>query len=56
MYPIGHNTGDGDKLMRAALDALTGVVYKDDSQVARWSGSKTYSTEPEGVWISVSPI
>lgn len=31
---------DGDKLDRAVWDALTGVVYLDDSQIIEWEGSK----------------
>lgn len=31
---------DGDKLLRAVWDALTHVVWVDDAQVVRWSGSK----------------
>ena len=37
---------DADKLMRAVLDALTGVAWTDDSQVARWSGRKQYGARP----------
>lgn len=42
--PVGQRSGDLDKLARAVLDALTGVVYLDDSQVVelvvtkRWAG------------------
>ena len=34
---------DGDKLERAAWDALTGVVWTDDAVVASWGGGKRYS-------------
>lgn len=43
---------DLDKLIRAALDALTGIVYLDDSQVVEIRSSKSYAEEP-GVDISV---
>lgn len=33
---------DVDKLSRAILDALTGVVWKDDSQVVELRARKTY--------------
>ncbi len=32
-WPIGARSGDADKLARALLDGLTGVVFRDDSQV-----------------------
>lgn len=32
-WPVGAHSGDVDKLARAALDAITGVVIGDDSQV-----------------------
>lgn len=34
---------DGSKLLRCAEDALTGVVFRDDSQIVIWSGVKFYS-------------
>lgn len=34
---------DLDKLVRAVLDGLTGVVYADDSQVTSLKASKCYS-------------
>jgi crossover junction endodeoxyribonuclease RusA len=44
---------DIDKLARAVLDALTGVAYRDDSQVVRLEASKRFalSGEVEGVQI-----
>lgn len=49
-YPIG--TPDRDKLERAVCDALTGLVYTDDSRVVDGRTSKVY-TEPrlEGVRV-----
>ena len=46
---------DLDKLIRAVLDALTGVSYVDDQQVVEISANKVYAdnTSDEGVWISV---
>jgi hypothetical protein len=38
---------DVDKLLRAALDALTGVVWKDDSQVTDVIGRKRYAVPDE---------
>ena len=39
--PAGH-VGDVDKLSRAALDALTGIVYADDCQVVELRVRKVY--------------
>jgi crossover junction endodeoxyribonuclease RusA len=44
---------DVDKLLRAVLDALTGIVYVDDSQVTAILGTKEFGPEP-GVVIEVS--
>lgn len=38
---------DVDKLARAALDALTGVLWKDDSQVVSLIVSKQYQRAPD---------
>jgi len=46
---------DLDKLVRAVLDGLTGVVYEDDSQVILISASKTYG-DNQGVWIGIEQI
>lgn len=49
---------DIDKLSRAALDALTGVAYHDDSQVAELAANKLYATEAAkpGVLVSLRPL
>lgn len=44
---------DIDKLSRAALDALTAVVFDDDSQVARLLATKRYVDEDEGPGVAV---
>lgn len=47
---------DVDKLTRAVLDALTGVVFKDDSQVVGLHATKSYlddDSTTEGVRIAV---
>lgn len=44
---------DGDKLERGIFDALTGVLFEDDSQVCEGSWSKQYGV-PERVEIEVS--
>jgi|SRR5215831_5274172 len=37
---------DLDKLQRAIGDALSGIVLRDDSQIAAWRVSKRYGTQP----------
>jgi len=46
---------DLDKLARAVLDALTGVIYKDDSQVVGISAQKIYGTQ-EGVEVQIKEL
>lgn len=48
---------DGDKLMRAVLDALTGVAYRDDAQVVLQALEKLYCAEgqPPEARIQVGP-
>jgi Holliday junction resolvase RusA-like endonuclease len=49
---------DLDKLVRAVLDALTGVVFRDDCQVAGLSCSKLYADHPYtlGLMCSILPL
>jgi crossover junction endodeoxyribonuclease RusA len=47
---------DLDKLVRACLDSLTGVVVADDSQVVRLAASKIYGLDELGARIVVEPI
>jgi Holliday junction resolvase RusA-like endonuclease len=45
---------DIDKLIRACLDAMTGIVFRDDAQVASLIASKFYADEqPPGVSITI---
>lgn len=44
---------DGDKCVRAIWDSLTGIAFKDDSQIVKWSGSKQYGS-PSRVVVRVS--
>ena len=43
---------DLDKLVRAVLDGLTAIAYRDDGQVTLITASKVYGDQP-GVEISV---
>lgn len=47
---------DLDKLTRAVLDALTGVAYKDDSQVCQLDVQKVYTHGEAGVYITVTGV
>jgi len=53
--PILHSTGDLDKLERCVWDALTGIIYVDDSQVCGGEREKVYALKEEstGVMITV---
>ena len=51
-WPISARSGDVDKLLRAVLDALTGVVWLDDSQVTSAVIRKDWSPRP-GVLLRV---
>jgi crossover junction endodeoxyribonuclease RusA len=44
---------DLDKLTRAVGDALTGVLWRDDSQVVSIEASKWYAEGPSGALITV---
>lgn len=46
---------DATKLLRSTEDALTGIVWADDSQVAEQVVRKIYSMTP-GAHISVEPL
>lgn len=50
--------GDIDKLSRAVLDALTGTLLHDDSQVVQLSAHKRYTTPDErpGALITIIPL
>jgi Holliday junction resolvase RusA-like endonuclease len=46
---------DLDKLTRAVLDALTGIVWTDDAQVVAVAATKRRSATP-GVTVTVTPV
>jgi len=53
-WPIGARSGDVDKLARLILDALTGIVFADDSHVVELHVSKDYGVP--GVEIVVDAV
>ena len=55
--PIGRNCGDLSKLLRGIEDGITGVVWRDDSQVARYGeGTGKYWGESEHVEIEIREL
>ena len=44
---------DLDKLSRAVLDALHGIVFKDDGQVIRLTAEKYYAKTPEDQGVTI---
>lgn len=49
-------TPDIDKLSRAVLDALTGVAYRDDSQVVELRAFKNYTTDTPCAVITIKDL
>jgi len=43
---------DLDKLVRAVLDGLTAIAYRDDGQVVRLTAAKIYGVTP-GLWVQM---
>jgi len=43
---------DLDKLIRAVLDGLTAIAYRDDGQVVRLTAAKIYGVNP-GLWVQM---
>jgi len=51
-WPIGKRSGDGDKLTRAVLDALTDAgIWRDDSQVVDGRWIKDYPGPENGMHV-----
>lgn len=61
-WPMKAHSGDVDKLLRAVLDALTGVLFADDSQVVHsttrkdWAGPPWRPYESPGVHVTVTEV
>lgn len=45
---------DLDKLARAVGDALTGICYRDDAQIVRWTMTKDYGPQAQAA-IAIYP-
>jgi crossover junction endodeoxyribonuclease RusA len=52
-WPKHTSRPDVDKLSRCILDALTGVVWKDDSQVISLRASKRYAQPDEAPRVDI---
>jgi len=50
------HTGDLDKLVRCVKDALTGIVWVDDCQVAHMGDTRKFYSETPGVEIEIREI
>lgn len=55
-FPSSRYEGDLDKLIRGVLDALTGTVLIDDSQVIDLRASKRYTDGEAGCWVTVLDV
>jgi len=53
--PTRPRYADADKLARAICDALTGIAYRDDRQVASLSIERVWARDgdPSGAWIEL---
>jgi len=47
---------DVDKLLRAVLDSLTGIVFTDDARVVKCNVEKKFATTTPGAEISWQPL
>ena len=58
LWPTSRRLGDADKHARSALDALTGIVYTDDSLVVALHVYKHYAdaTHPVGARILIDSL
>lgn len=54
--PVFHTSRpDATKLLRSTEDALTGLAWRDDAQIAEQQVSKIYGTQP-GAIITIRPL
>jgi crossover junction endodeoxyribonuclease RusA len=54
VWPIGKKSGDVDKLARACMDALTGVIFVDDAQVIGLAVTKDFGRP--GVMVTIESV
>lgn len=54
VYPMAKNLGDIEKLARAVFDALTGILYEDDKQVASANLAKMFHGTGEGPGMRIT--
>ncbi len=48
---------DGDNLAKATSDAMNGIVYRDDAQIARTEVTKIYSTDGSArLRVTIEPL
>lgn len=52
LFPTAGRVGDVDKMARALLDGMTGIVYRDDVQVTDLDVARRYGS-PERVEVQV---
>ena len=55
LFPTGRQIGDTDKLIRSVCDALTGIVWHDDSQVVDIAAKKRFYSKNQTI-ITVLPV
>ena len=55
LFPTGRNVGDVDKLCRSCMDALTGILYYDDSQVIDITAKKRFASRDQ-VIVTIKPV
>jgi Holliday junction resolvase RusA-like endonuclease len=55
IHVVSHQKGDLDKHLRSILDALTGIVFNDDCQVAEVHSLKVYGAKSSCI-IGVNPL
>jgi crossover junction endodeoxyribonuclease RusA len=51
--PVGRNTGDIDKLIRAVMDAGTTIAYNDDAQIVEVSATKVFCLKEDQPGVSI---
>lgn len=54
--PTSHQMGDIDKLSRAVIDGLQGVLFEDDKYVVELHTSKRFTTNGKPAGVSVTVI